>query len=145
MIKKSLIILGLLFVAIQFIPYGFEQTIQPIVPKEEIVAPNEIIEILKRSCYDCHASKVNMPWYGSIAPISWSVKSHIEKGRKIVNFSQFSRYDVEKQQKLYEKIDESVTIRMPLASYLWVHSEAKLSDKERKFLKEWAKSQIDEN
>ncbi|MBD3795002.1 MAG: heme-binding domain-containing protein [Epsilonproteobacteria bacterium] len=129
---------------IQIIPYEFEETLDTPI-EEEIVTPIEVKEILVRSCYDCHSSSAEMPWYSDIAPFSWSIKSHIEEGRDIVNFSIFSSYDKAKQKELYEKIDESVTIRMPLPSYLWFHDEARMSEEDRKLIKEWAKSELDED
>lgn len=129
---------------IQIIPYEFEEMLDTPI-EEEIVTPIEVKEILVRSCYDCHSSSVEMPWYSDIAPFSWSIKSHIEEGRDIVNFSIFSSYDKAKQKELYEKIDESVTIRMPLPSYLWFHDEARMSEDDRKLIKDWAKSELDED
>jgi len=106
---------------------------------EEINAPKEVIDILKRSCYDCHSSQVSKPWYYNIAPFSWLVQLHVKNGRKVVNFSKWNSYTAEKQFKVLDKLPKSVVIRMPMPSYLWLHKEAELSNNERKLLKEWAK------
>jgi len=108
-------------------------------PTQEIEAPEEIMSILKRSCYDCHSSEVKEPWYYNIAPISWVVQVHVKNGRKVVNFSEWNSYTKEKQFKVVDKLPKSIIIRMPMPSYLWLHQEAKISDNERKLLKRWAK------
>jgi len=105
---------------------------------EEIEAPKEVMSILKRSCYDCHSNHVQLPWYDTMAPARWFVKNHIKKGRKVVNFSKWNSYSPEKQYKVMKKFPKSIVIRMPMPSYLWLHSEATLTQKEKKLLKEWA-------
>ncbi|MDD5360103.1 MAG: heme-binding domain-containing protein [Sulfurovaceae bacterium] len=128
------------FLAIQFIVVECKSNITSN-PKDEIIAPTNIKEILKRSCYDCHSNNSIIPWYGNVAPISWYVRSHINDGRKVLNFSTFNTLPKDKQQKKYEKIEESIVIRMPLSTYLWIHSDAKLSDEDKKILKEWSKEE----
>jgi len=104
----------------------------------EIEAPKEIMSILKRSCYDCHSNHVPLPWYDTIAPARWFVKNHIKNGRNVVNFSKWQSYNPEKQHNVIKKLPKSVVIRMPMPSYLWLHPEATLTQKEKKLLKEWA-------
>jgi hypothetical protein len=106
---------------------------------QEIQAPKEIMNILKRSCYDCHSSEVKEPWYYTVAPISWMVQTHIKNGRKVVNFSEWNSYNREKQFKVIEKLPKSIVIRMPMPSYLWLHKEAELTANEKELLKDWAK------
>ncbi|KIM03815.1 MAG: hypothetical protein KN64_11365 [Sulfurovum sp. AS07-7] len=137
---KKFIISAILFIAfIQFITIDIEALI-PSNPKDEIIAPSNIKAILKRSCYDCHSNNSVIPWYGSIAPFSWYVRSHINDGRKVLNFSTFNTLDKEKQKKALEDIQESIVIRMPLSTYLWMHSNAALNDNDKKALKDWIKS-----
>jgi len=111
-------------------------------PAEEIKAPQEIMKMLKISCYDCHSFETKMPWYGNIAPVSWEVRSHIKKGREWLNFQTWERYDEEKKQKLYKGIVKTIDFSMPMPMYLTMHEEAKLSSDEREKIKEWAKSNI---
>ncbi len=113
-------------------------------PKEVIQAPKEIITMLKTSCYDCHSYETKMPWYGSIAPVSWSVKSHIKKGRKWLNFQKWGSYDEEKKQKLYKGIAKSISLSMPIPMYLSLHEEAKLTKAQRDSIRKWAQSNIKE-
>jgi hypothetical protein len=136
--KKFIIFSILFFGLIQFITID-TQAVIPSDPKNEIKAPKNVKEILKRSCYDCHSNNAVIPWYGNIAPFSWYVRSHINDGRKVLNFSTFSTLGYEKQKEAFADIEESVVIRMPLSTYLWMHSDAALSNDDKKVIKEWTK------
>ncbi|DAB40976.1 MAG TPA: cytochrome C [Sulfurovum sp. UBA12169] len=115
-------------------------------PKREIDAPKEIIKMLKVSCYDCHSYQTKMPWYANVAPFSWSVRSHIKKGRNWFNFQEWNSYDEEKKQKIYKGIAETISYSMPMPMYLSFHDEAKLTQQERNRIKKWAQNNIkDEN
>jgi len=107
----------------------------------EINPPNTVHALLQRACYDCHSNSVIYPWYAHIAPLSWYIKRHVKEGRKRLNFSQWKTYDPSQQQKLLEKIPKAIRIRMPLPDYLWLHPEAKLSNEDKKLLRNWAKKQ----
>ena len=113
-------------------------------PKEEIKAPQKIMDMLKTSCYDCHSYETKMPWYGNIAPISWEVKSHIKNGREWLNFQTWERYDDEKKQKLYKGIVKTINFSMPMPMYLLIHKDAKLTRNQREEIKKWAESNIKE-
>ncbi len=129
------------------------QAIQITIPKiptninkhKEMQAPQEIISLLKTSCYDCHSYQTKMPWYGNISPISWEVRSHIKEGRAWFNFQEWGNYSKEKQQKIYKGIVKTINLRMPIPMYLNMHEEAKLTLKQRKQIKEWAQSNIKED
>lgn len=129
-----------LFIALitsQFISMNISAKIESD-PKEEIQAPKEVMTILKRSCYDCHSSDVQEPFYYNIAPMSWLVQLHVKNGRKVVNFSKWQTYSIEKQLKVIDKLPKSIVIRMPMPSYLWLHQDATMSANEKKLLTKWA-------
>ena len=111
-------------------------------PQEEIKAPNEIMALLKKSCYDCHSNHTRWPWYSHIAPVSWEVHSHVKNGRNWLNFSIWNRYGEEKKQKLYKGIAKSIDWKMPPADYMWIHKDARLTPQERQAIKMWAQSHI---
>jgi hypothetical protein len=113
-------------------------------PKAEIQAPEEIMALLRTSCYDCHSYQTKMPWYGNIAPVSWEVKSHIKDGRRWMNFQTWQDYDETKKQKLYKGIVKSINFRMPIPAYISMHEEAKLTKDQRDSIKKWAQSHIKE-
>ncbi len=128
-----------LFIAIQPLSLGEDATL-PIKAEETLQAPQEVLSILKRACYDCHSSEVKAPWYYGVAPISWYTQFHVRNARQIVNFSQWNSYSKAKQLKILKRLPKSIVIRMPLSSYLYLHEEAKLTKSEKKTLNSWAKN-----
>ena len=114
-------------------------------PGDEIQAPKKVMAILKRSCYDCHSNHTNWPWYSNIAPISFEVRAHVKDGRNWLNFSIWNQYDEKKKQKLYKDIAKSIDWKMPPTDYMWIHKNACLSPEDRKLIKEWAMSKIQED
>lgn len=132
--KVFLIILGI-FVLLQFIPAKIENPTTD--ASLEIEAPEAIVAIFKRSCYDCHSNQVNIPWYASIAPASFMIKNHVDLGRKWLNFSTWKNYTPEEQDKKLQGIFRTVYAAMPLASYLSLHKDAKLTKEEIQQVRDW--------
>ncbi len=126
-----------LFLGIQFIP-----SIRSNPPVEaDLVAPAQVKEILRRSCYDCHSHETRWPWYSRIAPASWWLAGHVKKGRADLNFSQWPLFDLEARGHLLRDIEKQLTdSTMPLRSYTLGHREARLSDTDREILLEWARA-----
>jgi hypothetical protein len=102
----------------------------------------EVSAILSRACYDCHSNKTEWPWYSKVAPMSWLVISHVNDGRRHLNFSEWETYDRSEAVKNMQEIDEEVGIEaMPLSSYTLLHPEARLTDQERTLISEWANAE----
>jgi len=115
-------------------------------PADQIKAPKKVMNILQKSCYDCHSNQTKMPWYGNISPISIGVHSNIKNGRAWLNFSIFNRYDEKKKQKIYKGIVESLKIqKMPPPEYLLFHKDARLTPQEIQLLQDWARKKIKED
>ncbi len=134
---RYLAALAVIFGAMQLIP-SYEKSNPATDPALEIQEPKEVVEIFKRSCYDCHSNKTRWPWYADVAPMKWVVRRDVKEGRKALNFSLWNSYDEQKKQKLKKEIFRSVELAMPLPQYLWLHPEAKLSPKEKKLIQKWA-------
>ncbi len=104
----------------------------------EIQVPVEIHEVIKKSCYDCHSYQTNWPWYSRIAPLSWLVINDVNEGREHLNFSTWNTYTSREKIKIYEEIREVLEKEeMPLKPYLWMHSEAELSQEALQNLYQW--------
>ncbi len=134
--KNILMWVILPLIAIQFIKIDVPDRLNGN-PQNEIKAPKEVLDILKRSCFDCHSNSVTYPWYDKIAPASWYVKLHVKKGREILNFSEWNSYSKKRKLKILDRLPKAIVIRMPLPTYLWLHKEAKLSNSNKKILREW--------
>ena len=101
-------------------------------PKREIytnLSVDPAVEtVLTRACNDCHSNSTVWPWYSHIAPASWLVVSDVRRGRKALNFSEWSTYATQEQQKhLAEVCKEVVEGEMPGFFYTLMHRDAKLS------------------
>lgn len=144
MIKKIAISCIFLLVIIQFI--RIDKTSPAVVIENDFIVqtnpPEHIQTILKTSCYDCHSYESTYPWYTNVAPISWWVKQHINEAREELNFSEWGTFkEKRKKHKLEECFEMIEEGEMPLPSYLFVHSEAKLSTEQKNELVAWFKSE----
>ena len=107
---------------------------------EEVPAPAGVRAVLRTSCYDCHSNETVWPWYSGVIPAKWLVRSHVEEGRGHLNFSTWSQYPPERAARKLEEVVEMVEEgKMPVASYVWLHGEAALSEEDAALIIEWAR------
>jgi len=125
--KKILLTIIALFIAIQFIPYGKNHTNPKVVAEPKWDSP-KTKEIFMKACGDCHSNETQYPWYSNIAPISWAMAHHIDEGREHFNVSMWGTQKKNHGDEAVEEIEEG---EMPLKSYLLAHPEAHLSDSEK--------------
>ncbi len=65
---------------------------------------------------------------------------HVKHAKGELDFSKWSDYSLKKKDhKLDELIEMVEKKEMPLPSYLWTHTEAKLTDEQREAIVDWAK------
>lgn len=138
--KKVLLWIVGVFIVLQLIPV--DRTNKPIDKKQNFVdvlqPPKQVQEILKNACYDCHSNEVKYPKYAYVAPISWSVKHHINEGRERVNFSEWASYNAEQKDHILGEVIESVQNKeMPFNGYIPMHPEANLTDAQRKIFTDY--------
>jgi hypothetical protein len=134
--KLRLILIGLLglLIIIQFVP--LDRSNQPV--SKEMEAPEEVMVILKNSCYNCHSNETKWPFYSYIAPVSWLVVDDVHEARDEMNFSQWDKLKSEKRTKKIEEIWEEVEEgKMPLPIYLIAHPDAKLDDEQKAIIEAW--------
>jgi ABC-type tungstate transport system permease subunit len=133
-------------VGIQFIPTTRNQSVLILQTdfNNTFQVPNNVQQILKISCYDCHSNNTNYPWYNKIQPASWLLENHIKEGKKELNFSEFGTYSKRRQKnKLKSIINQIKKDEMPLYSYTLIHKDAKLSERNKKDLIDWLSKQKD--
>ena len=119
------------FVVMQLVPYGRDHTNPPVKAEPQWTSP-EVRAIAVRACFDCHSNETKWPGYSNVAPISWLVQTHVNEGRRELNFSEF-----DKPQKHAKDAEEELREgEMPMAGYVAMHGEAKLTDAEKKQLGE---------
>ncbi len=142
MLKKILYWFLIIFALIQFIPV--DRTNLPVKKNQNFVdifkAPTEVQVLLKNTCYDCHSNETIYPDYAYVAPISWSIKNHINEGREHLNFSIWSTYNKELKKGMLENtIADLEQNRMPINGYTAQHPEARLQASEKQTLIEYFK------
>ena len=143
--KKTTKILGyflaVILVLIQFYPTNKPLTYvnNPNGLLENSQVPNHISNLLKSACYDCHSNETKYPWYASIAPLKWLIYSDINQGREELNFSDWNTISKEEKADILDDISTIILEEeMPLKKYVLLHSEAKLSLKDREDISNWA-------
>jgi hypothetical protein len=131
---------AILAIAVQFVrPARTNPPVDPGMTMDAALAPSpQVTAVLDRACADCHSNRTRWPWYSEVAPVSWFVAGHVRDGRRHFNMSEWTSYDEAKQRAVLGDIckftSEGV---MPLGSYLWGHSEARLAPPDVRTLCEW--------
>jgi cbb3-type cytochrome oxidase cytochrome c subunit len=120
------IVLVVLVLLIQFLPYGHTHT-NPAVVKEPNWNSPETRQIAQKACFDCHSNETIWPWYSNIAPMSWLVQRDVDVARSRMNFSDWGRISVEVGE-IIEIVSEG---EMPPFQYLLMHPGARLSEQEK--------------
>lgn len=125
-----------LLAAIQFVPPEFERDNPP--ASAPIEGPSEVVEVLRRACFDCHSNETRWPLYAWVAPISWSVAADVAGGRSRLNFSEWQELRIGHQKRHSRKIVERVEKgEMPLPRYRLIHRSARVSESELELLRAW--------
>ena len=142
-LKKATIMVIVLLVAIQFFKTKENKSIQ--VSENAITqhydVPENIQNILKTSCYDCHSNNTNYPWYSKIQPVKWWLANHVNEGKEKLNFDEFYSYSTKRKlHKLDEVIETIKDNEMPLKSYMLIHGDAKLTVNDKSELEAWVKN-----
>lgn len=138
--KKIIFWSVVVFLGIQLIPVDREN--KAVNKKDNFVdiykTPDNIKTILRSACYDCHSNETEYPTYSYIAPISWTIKDHINQGREHLNFSEWSSYNKDLKQNAIDKTITTVRdLQMPLPSYIGYHPKANLTTKQRETLENY--------
>ncbi len=137
------IALGVLFLALQALPRP-DRVNPPVDARRAVGAyrsvPGEVDAILRRACYDCHSNETVWPWYSLVQPVAWFLGNHVEHGRRQVNFSEWPSDPAEAAKRLPKCCEEVEHGYMPLASYLPLHPEARLSPEDVKTICAWTRA-----
>jgi len=135
----------LMALAIVIALLSLAQLIRPekIVQGKPLVAlnsvPNEVTEILKNACFDCHSSYSNLRWYDNITPFNYLVAKDIINGRSALNFSDWDKLPKQKQTAtIYYSINKILSGEMPLPAYKTIHPSSKLNNQQLEILKNYA-------
>lgn len=139
--KKILWLLLAALLIIQF--FRPEKNISADAPRagiaQKFVVPEDVNQILKTSCYDCHSNNTIYPWYFSVQPVAWWLSGDIEEGKHHLNFDEYASYNLRRQYKKFEAIGEHIKEdEMPLSTYTFIHRSAILSSEQKEKLIQWS-------
>jgi hypothetical protein len=130
----SLLFLLIVFTGIQFIRPEIKNP--PVTG--DIKAPQEVKDILRKSCYDCHSNETNLKWFDQVAPAYWLVADDVKDGRAALNFSNWDSLAAgDQKSNLYLALNQVLFKEMPLSSYTMLHTHAKISDNDISVLKNY--------
>lgn len=139
-LKKILLGLFIVFIVIQFIrpAHNTSGQVLPTDITKTINVPDKILDVFKNSCYDCHSNDTRYPWYVNIQPMGWIMADHIKTGKANLNFSEFGSYSKRKQANKLRSLAETINDgSMPISSYTIMHTDAKLSEENKKLITGW--------
>ena len=146
LMKKILLALLIVFIAIQFVQPAHNKTVQalPTDFAKTYEVPDKVKSVLQSACYDCHSTNTNYPWYSNIQPMAWMMATHITNGKEKLNFSDFGSNSTRKQiSKLKEISNQIKDDEMPISSYKLMHKNARLSQNEKFLLMNWMQKTAD--
>lgn len=102
--------------------------------------PTDVSASLHAACYDCHSYESKWPWYAHIAPVSILVVGDVNEGRDNMNFSEWPDDTAHIAKRLDHIHDVLEAGEMPPKKYTLMHSEARLTDAQRKAIMDWSDS-----
>lgn len=130
------------FVVIQFVP-GPPRDNPPSMAPARFPADVEIV--MRKACMDCHSNETHWPWYSAVAPVSWYVATDVLEARSHLNFSNWEALPEETRLDILTKLwNEVVERRMPHKQYALVHPKVELNVEEKKVIRDWAFSLVEE-
>ena len=147
MLKKILYFLAVVLILIQFIrPEKNISDVRVNDISNKYVIPERVKTLMAGACNDCHSNKTEYPWYANIQPVAWWMNSHVNDGKRHLNFNNFTHRNIAYQNHKFEEIVEVIKEgEMPLPSYTWLglHPAANLSEDEANEIAMWAQVQMD--
>jgi len=127
---KIVIVLALVLVVIQFVPYGVDNPKGSDEPKWDSARTRELF---MSACADCHSNKTKVLWFEHVAPVKWYIANHVKEGRDALNISEWHTAAGEGADEMTETIEKG---SMPPGYYTYfgLHGDSKLTAAEKQQL-----------
>ncbi len=94
----------------------------------------KVSALLRRACANCHSHETVWPWYSQVSPVSWVVAWDVKRGRKKLNFSNWTGGSANVWEEISDAVDKG---EMPPKQYVLMHPEAKISPADKQLLNAW--------
>lgn len=99
--------------------------------------------ILEYSCFDCHSTQTDYPWYHSIPGLKQWMDGHIEHGLHHLDLTNDFPFPGRSQAHKLEEIKEQIEAgEMPIFSYRIMHWGRMIENEKRDTLFQWIDSSI---
>lgn len=138
--EKLLIIAGLAliaFIGLAVVMQFMKAEDNPPVTKV-ISAPDDVMAILRSSCFDCHSNETRITWLQKLPIVSSMVASDVKGARSILNFTEWDKYTpLEQDGLVYLAVTAVENGQMPPDDYVWIHPNAKITKEDKAILKNW--------
>lgn len=132
--KQLILLTILILIGIQFIPVEIKNSSTVGRP----IGPQPVMDLLRRSCFDCHSNETDWPWYGEVAPFSWLVVHDVNRGRDKLNFSTWNNLSTHDQNRLTAEIWKQVKSgNMPPPMYVFGNQEGRVTTDHHRMLRDW--------
>jgi hypothetical protein len=128
-IKYGAIAGAVIFIGIQFVPYGRDHD-NPPVTGEPNWDSDATRQLASDACFSCHSNETEWPWYSNIAPMSWMIQKDVDSGREALNLSEWDR----EQDEAKDAPDTIEDGAMPPLRYEVANPAARLTDNEKRQL-----------
>jgi hypothetical protein len=113
--------------------------------ESNVPTPPEVSALIHRSCFNCHSNETRWPWYSRVPVMSRAIADDVDRGRKVINFSEWSEQmrnrPVIAAANLLASCSAMQTGQMPKSPYPLMHPEARVSATDVDHFCGWATSQ----
>ncbi len=105
----------------------------------------EVKALFKKSCFNCHSSEINYPWYYKVPGVKQLIDHDTREAKKHLDFSKdFPFLGHGKPLKDLQSISKQLTEgKMPPLRYAIMHRDESLTDVEVQIIQNWIKSSIE--
>lgn len=106
--------------------------------------PLQVKSTIQRACKNCHSYETTWPWYSKVAPASWLLVKDGNAARQALDFSDFDTRENLRtaMAELMAACADVQSGRMPPPSYRVLHSEARLTDAEKRSFCSWSSATV---
>ena len=134
MIVRIVAVLTFLFLALQL----WRPELKNPAATGDFEAPSDVEQILRRSCYACHSNETQLTWFDEIVPAYQLVARDVERGRRVLNFSELGAQPKTRQRAvLFEAVSQIELGAMPLSRYTRLHPDAKVTPRQLAVLRDY--------
>jgi hypothetical protein len=131
---RAILILAALFLLLQLV----RPSLGNAPATADLQAPDEVKQILKTACYNCHSTETKLSLFDYPVPAYWLVVRDVRKGRSHLNFSEIGKLPPAQQRgALYEALSQIELGAMPLGQYKALHPESAVTPAQIEVLKKY--------